>query len=237
MNITKEMLDHLHVRSLSLRYADTDLLCFLVRQETLTWTLFIPSPVDFQGGDNVSVRIQFSDGHRAVLSSPVIEYGVDWCTIQIPVAFSDTRLSDFLVALRTLEADFEHFGRRKEARIKIGKERAAQFGLASAEQTLFLPHNRFQQPCAIIDASIHGICIITPFSSPELKTADNLSLKIFFSDPEQHIVLNLHKVHVALVKADEKTFARISCQLLEPIHFAWKQRIIRLMEQTAAMKT
>ena len=87
-----------------------------------------------------------------------------------------------------------------------------------------------QQPCAVVDASLHGICIITPCSDHRMKDCDSFNVMLNFVSPEQTIVLKCHKVHAQLKKTESKIYARISCQLLEPIHFAWKERVITLLE-------
>lgn len=87
-----------------------------------------------------------------------------------------------------------------------------------------------QQPCAVVDASIHGICIITPCTDQRMRDCDSFNVMLNFVNPEQTIVLKCHKVHAQLKKTESKIYARISCQLLEPIHFAWKERVIKLLE-------
>ena len=89
---------------------------------------------------------------------------------------------------------------------------------------------KIQQPCAVVDASIHGICIITPCTDQRMKDCDSFNVMLNFVNPEQAIVLKCHKVHAQLKKTESKIYARISCQLLEPIHFVWKERVIKLLE-------
>ena len=63
-----------------------------------------------------------------------------------------------------------------------------------------------------------------------MRDCDSFNVMLNFVNPEQTIVLKCHKVHAQLKKTESKIYARISCQLLEPIHFAWKERVIKLLE-------
>ena len=132
--------------------------------------------------------------------------------------------------LYALEISEEKYGRRKEPRIKIGKEKSIAFGLCSPEQKLFSKSAKIIQPCAIIDASIHGICIITPFDNPIFKTLENFCIQLSFSNPEQTVILQCHKVHTKLSNTEHRVFSTLSCQLLEPIHYAWKERVMQMLE-------
>ena len=78
--------------------------------------------------------------------------------------------------------------------------------------------------------SLHGICIITPFYNDFSKKLDNFIIQVSFSNPEQNVLLQAHKVHTKLNHSENKTFATISCQLLEPINYIWKERVIKMLE-------
>ena len=129
-----------------------------------------------------------------------------------------------------MEYQDEKYGRRKEPRVHIGKEKATQFGLTSIEQKLFSHQAKIIQPCAISDVSLHGICIITPFDDHQFKNIKNFNIQITFSEPNQTVNLEAHKVHTKLNHITNKTFATISCQLLEPISYVWKERVIKMLE-------
>ena len=112
--------------------------------------------------------------------------------------------------------------------IAIGKLNAQLFGLQTLEQKILTGERT--HPCVIIDASLHGLCIITPFNNDISKKLDNFVIQVFFSNPEQNILLQAHKVHTKLKHTENKTFATISCQLLEPINYIWKERVIKMLE-------
>ena len=233
MNITKELLDHLNVKSLTIRQGALDVLCFLVRIENGIWTLSLSTSVDFAALQKVELQITFQDEKGTSFHALLLAHGEDWCTITIDEDTESRLLKNFIDALVAMERRYEQFGRRKEMRLTIGRENARQFGLAGMEQALFLPAARIQQPCVVLDASVHGICIITPFSAGAIRSADSFCIKLGFERPEQNIVLNAHKVYTRLNKVGTKAYASISCQLLEPVHFAWKERVIALLEHEA----
>ena len=130
-----------------------------------------------------------------------------------------------------MERKYESFGRRKEERVKIGKEKAKSFGLASVEQTVFFPASRTEQPCVVLDASVHGVCVITP-KTPSTGKEENFCVKISFEKPAQTIVLRAHKVYSKITKTERASFATLSCQLLEPVHVVWKERVIALISSS-----
>ena len=165
----------------------------------------------------------------SILSAKLIDSGEDWCEVIPEKENIDSRLALFLSISKT-EAKYESFGRRKEARVKIGKEKFDDFGLGSLKQTVFLSGAKFLQPCVVLDASVHGICIITQ-ETPAIKNEENISIKLSFQNPEQTVILSAHKVYSRLSKTRTKSFLTLSCQLLEPIHFAWKERVISMIEK------
>ena len=135
-----------------------------------------------------------------------------------------------LELLSRLDLQDEKYGRRKEPRIKLGKEKSLLFGLSSAEQKLFSKSAKIIQPCALIDASIHGICVITPYENPAFKNIENFNIHLSFINPEQTVILQAHKVSSKINDTQNKVFSTISCQLLEPINYIWKERIIKMIE-------
>lgn len=160
----------------------------------------------------------------------VIESGEDFCDIEISGSEKKEKTVAFISALEELDEKYTKYGRRKEERVEIGKRNSAKFGLSYPEQTVFINGIKAQQPCAVVDASIHGICIITPCADQRIKDCGSFNVMLNFTNPEQTVVLKCHKVHSQLKKTESKTYARISCQLLEPVHFAWKERVIRMLE-------
>ena len=137
---------------------------------------------------------------------------------------------NLLELLSRLDLQDEKYGRRKEPRIKLGKEKSLLFGLSSAEQKLFSKSAKIIQPCAIIDASIHGICVITPYENPAFKNIENFNIHLSFINPEQTVILQAHKVSSKINDTQNKVFSTISCQLLEPINYIWKERVIKMIE-------
>lgn len=179
----------------------------------------------------LQVCIQESDSlfDSETASLQIEECGLGWVTAKMAKKPSAT-IKHLLNQLSILEVQEEKYGRRKEPRIKIGKEKYINFGLSSAEQKVFSKASKIIQPCAIIDASIHGICIITPFDNPIFKNLDNFCIQLSFTNPEQTVILQCHKVHSKLNNTENRVFSTLSCQLLEPIHYVWKERVMQMLE-------
>ena len=230
MNITKEILEWLKVSSIAIRKDGADIMSFLTRFTSEIWTLTMLQKHDFLQNEKISVQINFTDGESEEFIGTVIESGEDFCDIRISGSEKKEKTAAFISALENLDEKYIKYGRRKEERIEIGKRNSEKFGLSSPEQTVFVNGIKMQQPCAVVDASIHGICIITPCTDQRMKDCDSFNVMLNFVNPEQTIVLKCHKVHAQLKKTESKIYARISCQLLEPIHFAWKERVIKLLE-------
>lgn len=230
MNVTKELLEWLKVSSIAIRKDGADIMSFLARFTSGRWTLTTLQKQDFLQNEQVSVQINFTDGEPEEFSAAVIESGEDFCDIEISGSEKKEKTAAFISALEELDEKYTKYGRRKEERVEIGKRNAAKFGLSSPEQTVFINGIKAQQPCAVVDASIHGICIITPCADQRINDCGSFNVMLNFTNPEQTVVLKCHKVHSQLKKTESKTYARISCQLLEPVHFAWKERVIKLLE-------
>lgn len=216
--------------SIAIRKDGADIMSFLARFTSGRWTLTTLQKQDFLQNEQVSVQINFTDGEPEEFSAAVIESGEDFCDIEISGSEKKEKTAAFISALEELDAKYTKYGRRKEERVEIGKRNAAKFGLSSPEQTVFINGIKAQQPCAVVDASIHGVCIITPCADQRINDCGSFNVMLNFTNPEQTVVLKCHKVHSQLKKTDSKTYARISCQLLEPVHFAWKERVIKLLE-------
>ena len=88
-----------------------------------------------------------------------------------------------------IEKNDEKYGQRKEPRIKIGIKYSQDFGLKSPEQIFVLERERYSGPCAIVDASIHGVQILAPYSAI-LRNINNFNMLIAFSNPNQHIIVS-----------------------------------------------
>jgi hypothetical protein len=230
MKITKELLEHLKLKSITIRNGQADTLCFLERIEKEIWTFSLPEKIEFQQGEQTFLQVNFHEEEGSVLKAKILDFGEDWCELQPEVETTNTRLKTFLTMLSGMEEKYESFGRRKEERIKIGKERFGDFGLSSLKQNLFLQGVNMIQPCVVLDASVHGICIIT-MKTPAVQKEENFCIKLDFSEPNESIILKAHKVYTRLNKTEDKIFATLSCQLLEPIHFAYKNRVISMIEK------
>ena len=229
MKITKELLEHLKVKSISIKNDEKNTLCFLERVEKGKWTLSLPEKIDCKD-ENIALQVNFHEEEGSVLFAKISDVGEDWCEVLPENQSDDTRLKAFLMMLSGMEERYESFGRRKEERIRIGKEKSLEFGLTRLEQSIFAQGVKMIQPCVILDASVHGICVITTETSA-IRNEENFCIKLDFSNPSQSVILKAHKVYSRLTKTNEKTFATLSCQLLEPIHFAWKERVISMIEK------
>lgn len=229
MKITRELLEHLKVKSMSLTNGDANLLCFLERVEKGKWTFSLPKKTDFSKGEEITIQIVFYEEEQGEITAMIDDFGEDWLSLTPETMSENTRVNAFLTMLGEMESKYETFGRRKEARIRIRKEKCHEFGLSRLEQVLFLPGIKLQQPCVVLDASVHGICVITPHTK-SVQDEENFCVKLTFTNPEETVIIKAHKVYSRLDKTEEKTFATLSCQLLEPIHFAWKERVIAMLE-------
>ena len=228
MNVTGEMLKDLGVVSMSLSNGVADYVCFLQKIKGNSLSFSLMTPVEFS---NSTFGLKIITNKNTVKSAPIeiTEYGVDWCDATIG-EIADEETAAVFKELKKLEHQDEKYGRRKEERIPIGKENYKLFGLESPEQKLFVRSAQFIQPCAIVDASIHGICIITPFSEA-FKEIENFGIKIAFSNPVETALLEAHKVHSRLARTERSVFATVSAQLLEPISHVWKNRVVKMLEK------
>ena len=228
MKMSKDLLEHLKITSLLININDKDYLVYFQKYEKNRWTLFLPNEINLEENDLV-LQINFHNETQFVFSAEIIEKGSDYCIIQVPDNIDDYEFQKMIKTLYELEYKDDKFGRRKEIRLKIGKENYKDFGLSGLQQSVFLRGNTQAQPCVVVDASIHGICLITPYISGE--HYENFYVKLNFSSPDQNILLQLHKVNIKINTVGNENYATISCQLLEPINFAWKDRIYNMIEK------
>lgn len=230
MKITKELMEHLKVISISLKKENTNILCFLERIEKEVWTFSVPVKPEISINEQISFEVLFDRKDTpCTLNSKVLEFGENWISIVPQTINISDRLKVFITVITEMQNKYESFGRRKEERVKIGKEKAKNFGLTALEQQLFLQGVKMIQPCVILDASVHGICVITP-ETPGIKNEENFCIKIQFQYPEKAIVLKAHRVYSRINKTEQKNFITLCCQLLEPIHFEWRERVIKMIE-------
>ena len=240
MKITKELLDSLKVKTISLKNKDKNTLCFLERIEKEVLTFSLPQKIEFDKTEAV-FEIAFdtseyqTESEVTELTADIKEFGEDWVSVEINQDNFSGRLSEFITTVSEMEKRYETFGRRKENRVKIGKEKSKDFGLSKLEQSIFIQSSKFLQPCVVLDASVHGICVITT-ETPQIRKEDNFCVKLSFVNPEQTVILKAHKVYSRTTKTESKTFVSLSCQLLEPIHFAWKERVIDMLDEAADLR-
>lgn len=242
MKITKEMLENFNIKSFTLHSGNSDLLCFLESFENESLTFAFPDEINFQKGSRVEFTVNCADDtNSCVLVANLLDFGTNWCNVRekaltlknLDSGGGVNSVDGFLEFLSNLEQKYQHFGRRKEERIRIGKEQFSDFGLSRLEQTVFINEAKFVQPCVVIDASVHGIRIITE-QTPAFNHIETLGIKLAFSNPEQNVILKAHKVYENITKTESKTFVTFSCQLLEPVHFAWKDRVIKMIEKLSS---
>lgn len=234
MHISREFLDSLGIASVQISAAGKDALCVLRSYKPNLLELSFQPDTPVRAGEKLSLRILSNTGGQQNISGTecmVREAGNGWCTVVLPENVSGifAALSSRLSELEYLD---EKYGRRKEPRCEIGKKRFREFGLLSPQQKLFMRDPLFVQPCAILDVSLHGVKIITRFANRRMTQAENFNLRIIFENPCGTVILNCHKVHARIVTSRSGTpFAHLSCQLLEPIPYTWKERCIRLLQR------
>ena len=108
------------------------------------------------------------------------ETGEDFIIVNKPERNDDMILQQFIQQLNKIEYNNEKYGRRKEERIRIGLEKYKDFNLSKPEQTIIIEENRYINQCAIVDVSLHGIQIVTPYMKPIEKT-NNFFISVSFS--------------------------------------------------------
>lgn len=230
MNITNELLANFGIVSMVLTQNSTDIICHLIKVDKNQFLFKYSGNFDFTEKEKY-LSITTKENNSFTISSIkilILESGIDYfiCTI----VESDEIVNKLLKRISVLEYQDEKYGRRKEPRVSIGKSKAEAFGLSTLEQKIFSRHDKIIQPCVISDVSLHGICIISPFDDYRFKNIDNFIIQVSFKNPEQIILLQAHKVHLKLNHFDNKTFATISCQLLEPISYIWKERVVKMLD-------
>ena len=245
MNISRDLLEEFNIISMSLKTCNKSISCFPVKAEfnklhlakTLQFKYLQQFSDDTETSDfftqdhHLSVTIKKTDSENFLISDAkieLIESGLDYFICKVTAC--DDFFQSFLNKISYLEYQDAKYGRRKEPRFAIGKDKAVTFGLASIEQKLFSKTEKLIQSCVILDVSLHGICIITPFEDTRFKSVDNFFIQISFTNPEQSIILQAHKVHLKLNPTQNKVYATLSCQLLEPISYIWKERVIKMLE-------
>lgn len=230
MTITKELLDRLEINTFSYKIdsESSDIICNLLQQKNNTWIFQTSNYIHDIQIEKIFIKIN-CNAHKIEFSSDVKDKGKDYFVIDIPAVNDNIKLKTIIEELRKYELQDENYGRRKELRITIGKTNAKTFGLKTLEQKMFLNGIKDVQSCSIIDASIHGIQIITNYNML-IHNIENFKIKIDFTEPEESIIISAHKIHTRLKEIENKTYAYISCQLLEPIQFVWKNRIINIIE-------
>ncbi len=229
MNITKELLNYLGIISISIKTTESDILCFLRKQTEQKWIIHTETELALKEDEIITIQINFRDSASAIFKSSIVKKDKEVLTILLPKENTDKKLQNTINEISLLEKNENKFGRRKEERIKLQKSDCKNFMIKSLEQELLLEKQIF--PCAIIDVSIHGICIITQYSPFYTKQLENFRVKISFTDCTSSVVIQCHKVHARLTKTSNKNYITLSCQILEPIHFEWKKHVTTLLER------
>ena len=235
MTVTKEILQDLKIISMNL-INESDVLfpCIITKYDKGKLVFSLHNNVITDNRISLQVVVQEDEGNfiNEVQALYIIEKDSNYiiATIKTEEQKHNKTIMNLLELLSRLDLQDEKYGRRKEPRIKLGKEKSLLFGLSSAEQKLFSKSAKIIQPCAIIDASIHGICIITPYENPAFKNIENFNIHLSFINPEQTVILQAHKVSSKINDTQNKVFSTISCQLLEPINYIWKERVIKMIE-------
>ncbi len=230
MNITKELLDYLGIISLCIKLGEKDYICFLTKQINGNWIINTQSDLNVKEGETIKVQINYKDNLPAVTEALIILKDCEILTVSLPAVFNSSKIEKTFNDISLLEQKENKFGRRKEERIKIQKENSKDFMLKNIEQQLLLEKQIL--PCALVDVSLHGICLIAPYSVFYAKEFENFKVRLNFTDCTMPVIILCHKVHSRILKTSfDKTFISLSCQLLEPIHFEWKKHIISLLEE------
>ncbi len=228
MTITKELLCQLHFISMDLILGNQDYLVSLFRQNNDEWELKLSNKLELKNIQTVTLKLIFDD-YQTECSVLIKETGEDFIIVNKPERNDDMILQQFIQQLNKIEYNNEKYGRRKEERIRIGLEKYKDFNLSKPEQTIIIEENRYINQCAIVDVSLHGIQIVTPYMKPIEKT-NNFFISVSFINPSETIIINLHKVYTRLTKINNRIYANLSCQILEPVNYIWKERVINIIQ-------
>ena len=83
MKITKELLEHLKVKSITLINDDKNNLCFLERVEKDLWTFSLSQKIELSKNENVSFQFLFeSEETSSLLVTTVLDFGEDWINVK-----------------------------------------------------------------------------------------------------------------------------------------------------------
>lgn len=234
MYITKELIQKTEIVSTVLQTAKgNDLSCVLQNVRGNTWDFLLPDSAEAVDSAEF-LRIQKKD---CVISIPVVivDSGAGFVVLALePVPELQTITEEFL----SFEKVNNDFNRRKDERFVISRDNVSEFGLSGLEQKLFLPSCRIEQPCAVVDVSLHGIRFLTRFN-PAFRDSDSFILRLEFSGPQEVAFLKVHKVFCKLKTGNtgESVFATVSGQILEPVSLVWQDRILQFIDNLALKKT
>ena len=56
-----------------------------------------------------------------------------------------------------------------------------------------------------------------------------MKLKVSFESPSEEIIMSINKVYSHCRTADGRTWAYVSCQIFEPVHFVWRERVLAML--------
>lgn len=234
MTISKELLKNEKLVCIDIPTEDLDqykgdIIVNLFRQNKEEWYIKPSVKLDLAVNSMVDFSFIF-DGHTGNARLKILEAGEDYYVIKKPDSIEDEYIAKLVYKLNNAEKNDEEYGRRKEPRIKIGVNKYKEFGLGKPEQRIILEAERYTNICALADVSMHGIQIVTPYSV-KIKDINNFYIMLNFEEPNQNIIIDVHKVYMKLNKINDNVYANICCQILEPINYIWKERIISLISK------
>ena len=223
MKVTKEMTDRLGIRSMTIRTEEGDAACCLVRiKEGLWYIRHTPSLVSDMNGRECPFVIGTSGDS---LDGTVIVRGQDGDTLVTEPPVGGEGMGVIVKRLSEYERN-EDYERRQEKRVKVGIDGAPAFGLKAPEQYVLTESGEL--PCVIVDVSVHGVQLLME-SCRALASSPILRLKVSFSSPADEIIMSLNKVYAHGKEAGGKVWSYVSCQILEPVHFVWRERVLAML--------
>lgn len=228
MTISKELLENYKLISINICIYNKDIMTTFCRQNNNEWTFKLSENLD-KKINTIILKFNF-ENYITQATVEVLEIGEDYIITKKIINSEDEKLNNFIQKLNEIENNNEKYGRRKEERIDIGDKNYRLFGLEKINQQLIVQSEKIITNCVLADVSFHGIKIITPYNQviPKL---NNFTLFISFNNPIENVYIEVHKVYINLNKINEHTYASISCQILEPVNYVWKERIIKLIEK------
>ncbi|MBO4704846.1 MAG: hypothetical protein J5647_03815 [Spirochaetaceae bacterium] len=223
MKVTREMTNRLGIRSMTIDTGDGDAACILEKIKEGMWHIRHTQGREY---DLDGKTLMFRLGTQKTVEEGTIRIisGDDGLLVAEPPEGGDeiTRITRKLMEYETNEK----FERRSESRVKVGITGARQFGLDNPQQ--YVISGKDALSCVLVDVSVHGVQLLME-NCRSVESSQIMKLKVSFESPSEEIIMSINKVYSHCRTADGRTWAYVSCQILEPVHFVWRERVLAML--------